>query len=107
MPADFDRRHFNAASAGLVARGYLRGDEPVYLTGMSAAGPLAFTLPSVPSPQVEVGLRRGSTAQVPLALDTIIIEPDERRVILFWRGHLSLKTGPHEVLEVRARASTR
>jgi hypothetical protein len=28
LPVDFDRRHLNAVSPGLVAPGYLRGGEP-------------------------------------------------------------------------------
>ncbi len=29
LPKNFDRRYFNAAAPGLVAPGYLKGDEPV------------------------------------------------------------------------------
>lgn len=100
LPGDFDRRHFNAASAGLVAEGYLRGDEPVSLTGVTSAGLLEFRLPGVPAPRVSVVLQGGQELQVPLALDTVIIEPDERRVMLLWRGHQRLATGPHDVAEV-------
>jgi hypothetical protein len=30
-------------------------------------------------------------------LDTVIIEPDERRVLLLWRACVPLPTGPHDV----------
>ncbi len=39
-----------------------------------------------------------------MALDTVIIEPDQMRVLLLWRGHLTLRTGPHDVKEVVAEA---
>jgi len=37
---------------------------------------------------------------VSLNLDTIIIEPDERRVQMLWRAHLILRNGPHDVRAV-------
>ena len=98
LPKDFDRRHLNAASAGLVARGYLRGDEPVVTLGMRPEGALSFTLPGVPPPRVRVALATGGPDRdVALHLDTIIIEPDDKRVLLLWRGNLPLRSGPHDV----------
>jgi hypothetical protein len=100
LPADFNRSHFNAASAGLVANGYLRGDERVSVTGMTSTGRLEFSLPGVPAPRVRLVLQGHEDVQVPLALDTVIIEPDDRRVMLIWRGHHRLTTGPHDVTEI-------
>ncbi|MES1157865.1 MAG: DUF2169 domain-containing protein [Haliangium ochraceum] len=107
LPKNFDRRHLNAASPGLVAPGYLRGDEQVVALGMTAAGPLSFTLPAVPPPSVRVGLNDGEAKTVPLNLDTVIIEPDERRVMLLWRGNLQLRTGPHDVRGIDVGAAGR
>jgi hypothetical protein len=103
LPHDFDRRFFNAASPGLVAPGYLRGDERVSLTGMTPEGTLTFSLPGVASPQVLVARRRGGDVQLPLVLDTVIIEPDDGRIMLLWRGHLRLEHGPHDVTAVAIR----
>lgn len=97
LPEDFDRRHLSAASAGLVAPGYLRGDEPVMATGMTPEGRLALSLPGLPPPDVAVTLRDAEPTPLPMALDTVIIEPDERRLTLLWRGHLALGKGPHDV----------
>jgi hypothetical protein len=97
LPKDFDRRHLNAASPGLVAKGYLRGDEQVTAIGVSPEGQLAFSLPAIPPPTVKVTLADGGAKPVALALDTVIIEPDERRVMLLWRGNQALRTGPHDV----------
>lgn len=102
LPRDFDRRHLNSASPGLVARGYLRGDEPVVTLGMRPEGALSFTLPGVPTPQVRVELANGGPARdITLNLDTIILEPDDRRVILMWRGNLALPQGPHELRTIQ------
>jgi len=100
LPKDFSRRHLNAASAGLVAPGYLRGDEPVTAIGISPAGPLSFTLPGVSPPTATITMAAGAPQTVPLNLDTVIIEPDDRRVMLLWRGHLPLTRGPHDVRAV-------
>jgi len=97
LPKDFDRRHLNAASPGLIAPGHLRGDEPVRALGVTPEGDFSFTLPGVAAPRVEVVLAAGSPRELALALDTVIIEPDELRVLLLWRGNTVLPTGPHDV----------
>jgi hypothetical protein len=109
LPRDFDRRHLNAASAGLVAPSYLRGDEPVAAVGVTPEGKLSFSLPAIPPPTVRVGVVDAEPRAVALNLDTVIIEPDERRVILLWRGNMALRTGPHDVrtVEVSAEAFPR
>src|SRR5450631_2020210 len=103
LPKDFDRRHLNAASSGLTAAGYLRGDETVTAIGVTPEGPLSFALPAVAHPTVTVTSADARTKPVQMALDTIIVEPDERRVILLWRGHQILPSGPHDVKAIEAR----
>jgi hypothetical protein len=97
LPADFDRRHFNAASAGLIMPKYLRGDEPISAIGVTPEGTLSFSLPGVPPPTVTIAPLRTPDQNVDLALDTVIIDADERRVYLIWRGSLVLRSGPHDV----------
>jgi len=101
LPLDFQRRHLNAASPGLIAPTYLRGSEPVVAVGVRPEGLLSFTLPGLAPPTARVLLVDGAEPQdVTLNLDTVIIEPDERRVILLWRGHAPIPTGPHDVREI-------
>ena len=100
LPKDFDRRHLNAASPGLVMPKYLRGDEPISAVGVTPEGTLNFSLPGVPPPAVKVSLVDGRDAEIALNLDTVIIEPDDRRVMLLWRGSFILRTGPHDVASV-------
>ena len=97
LARDFDRKHLNAASPGLVTQSHLRGDEPVSAVGMTPEGKWSFSLPGVPPPKVRVALVDGADQEIALALDTVIIEPDDRRVMLIWRGALILRTGPHDV----------
>lgn len=100
LPKDFDRRFFNAASAGLIASGYLAGDEAVLIENATPLGRLAFRLPGVRAPQCRVELARGGDAKVELRLDTVIVDTDSDRVQMQYRGHLALRDGPHDVRTV-------
>ena len=104
LPKDFDRRFLNAASSGLTAPGYLRGDEIVAAIGAVPEGTFSCMLPAIPPPAVDLTMVDGKSKPVALALDTIIVEPDERRVMLLWRGHQVLATGPHDLKAVEARS---
>lgn len=100
LPVDFDRRFFNAASPGLIAPGYLVGDEPVVLLGVTPEERIAFNLPGVPPPVCQVDTRDGKRAVLQTNLDTVIVDADTRVVTLQWRTTLSLRDGPHEVVAV-------
>jgi hypothetical protein len=102
LPKNFDRRHLNAAPAGLVAPGYLRGDEAVVTAGASPQGQLRFILPGVPPPPVRVALRDRPDQRPVMNLDTVIIEPDDRRLMLLWRGFAPLPSGPLDVKAIEA-----
>ncbi len=83
LPADFDDRFFNGAHPALVSARPFKGGEAVHVTNVTEAGELGFRLPSAP-PGVALSIRRVVTDPVP-ALDTVLIEPDLRRVVLTWR----------------------
>lgn len=100
-PADFDRRFFNAGSAGLVTTGYLRGNEAVVVENASPLGRLSFRLPGERLPPCKVRFSYGRTVEVPLALDTVIVDTDAGKVMLLYRGHVELPNGPHDVRSVR------
>lgn len=101
LPKDFDRRFYNAAAPGLVSPLYLKGGEPVALVGLSAMGTLDFSLPVVPPPRIKVALHRREDADVKTVLDTVVIDMNEDRVFLTFRGHLLLRDGPHDVKAIR------
>ena len=101
LPKDFDRRFFNAASEGLIASGYLKGDEAVSIENASPRGTLSFDLPGVPPPECLIQVARGPDARVQTNLDTVIINTDDNLVLLLWRGHLILRNSLHDVVSVQ------
>jgi hypothetical protein len=83
-PLDFDERFFQAAPAGLRASPHLRGGEPVSIEGVSPDGPIGFALPALRiAAKCEV---RSGVSRRTMTLDTVTLEPDERRVVLTWRA---------------------
>jgi hypothetical protein len=104
LPLDFDRRFFNAASPGLIAPSYLRGDESVVVIGASTHGRVAFDLPGVAPPECVVEVRGRRRISLMTVLDTVVIDMDELSLSLTWRAHLPLRNGPHDVLRVALRS---
>ncbi|QRK06484.1 DUF2169 domain-containing protein [Archangium violaceum] len=105
LPRDFDPRFYNAASPGLVAPGYLKGDEPVSLVNASPQ-PLSFQLPAQPPPEVTVRLSFAGDTRLEMKLDTCIIDTDIHRIMLLWRGSVPLKDGPDDVWDIAVSASS-
>lgn len=102
LPADFDRRFFNAASPGLS--GAIVGGEAVVVEGVGTKGPISFALPKVPSPTciIEPRGRAGQHAQT--RLDTVVIDADTNRLLLLWRGITPVHVAAHEVRAIRVAA---
>ncbi|GAB4229307.1 MAG: DUF2169 domain-containing protein [Deltaproteobacteria bacterium] len=84
LPADFDERYFNGAPAELVSDRHFAGGEPVRILNASAAGELAFHLPTFRA-EITASIR-GKPADHPAVLDTVVVEPDEGRILLTWRA---------------------
>lgn len=101
LPKDFDRRFFNGASQGLIAPGYLKGNEPVMVMNASRRGRLAFYLPGLPLPRVEVELHGRRQEILPLMLDTVVVNTDEDLVVLTWRAHCPVRNVPADVKVIR------
>ncbi len=84
--ADFDPRYGNCAPRDQQADGHLVGGEHVEVSGMSAAGLLAFDIP-----RVRIGFRtRFCSERVDHEgqLCTVIIEPNNARLVLAWQTSL-------------------
>ncbi len=99
---------FQGASTGLTVP-YPKGDESVVLRNLTASGYLAFNLPGR-RPLATLDLGRGPEV-VPLVLDTVVILPDEMRLLLTFRGRVplagpelaeTLSAAPVEITEVSA-----
>ena len=72
---------------------------------MSTRGALSIALPGTPPPSVRVALREVAEQRLETNLDTLIIEPDEMRVLLLWRAHLTLPKAAHDVREIEVTAA--
>ena len=101
LPIDFDRRFFNAAAPGLIASTYLTGCEDVVVLNATPGGRVAFALPGSATPSCTVAVRRTKDVSLSLMLDTVVVDTDQRRVLLTWRGHGSIARGPQDVRELR------
>jgi hypothetical protein len=84
---DFDDRYHQSAPADQQAGGFLRGGEPVELSNLTPGGVLRFALP-----KVHLGFTTffGRDARHHQGqLDTVIIEPDQNRLMLVWQSLLA------------------
>jgi len=85
ISSDFDFLFFNCAHPDLIVP-YLQGDETVELLGLTPDGRLDFRLPGhTVYLAAEYDQQQGPEI-VPAMLDTLIIEPDDRRASLIWRA---------------------
>jgi hypothetical protein len=100
LPQDFDRRFFSAASTGLVAPGYLRGDEAVQVRGVAPGGDVQFSLPGIGRIEYCLQLRGKEALNLQGKLDTVVIDTDECQVHLTWRASVVVPRGPQDVLEL-------
>lgn len=106
FPEDFEWSYFNAAPPEMQVEGYLRGDEEVGLENLDSEFPkFRARLPGLrircflnedeggdePDARQEPRLR-----EVPMHLDTLWVDAEERKLILVWRGLTDVLTEDHE-----------
>jgi hypothetical protein len=84
LPEDFDERYYNGASPGLIGNPSLKAGAAVQITNAFKTGVLAFNLPKR-SIDATVWIKGKETVHT-LTMDTVIIEPDEMRILLVWRA---------------------
>jgi hypothetical protein len=96
LPEDFDERYYQCAPEDQQCD-HLRGGERVTLMGMLPQQKnLSFCLPKVNVPMQAI-LKNGDRHNLDPRIDTLTIEPDERRFTLVWRAHITLKQSIHEM----------
>lgn len=84
LPADFDSRFYNSGHPDLISKRFFQGGEHVGVTNASREGILTFDLPNV---EVNAAFYiDGRVTKQVCDLDTVIIEPDQERVLLIWRA---------------------
>jgi hypothetical protein len=98
IPADFDDRYYNGAHPKLTYKGFLNGDEKVTVLNASPEGRLGFNLPDQ-KPRVHVVTVREKTP-LELKLDTLVIEPDEDKAVLVWRGSTDVHNRLHQIMQI-------
>ncbi len=89
LPLDFDARFFNAAHPNLCISPELVGDEVMTIKNATESGLLSFQLPN--QQLIATASMRGQQADFIAKLDTVVIEPDENRVMLTWRAAIPIK----------------
>ena len=88
LPADFDP-HYHQSVAADQQIPHPDGPVEVRLDHLSADGVWEFPLPVI-NEVAEVFPYRGASTAAPLAIDTVVIEPDLRRITLTARATLAL-----------------
>ena len=94
LPRDFDAQFYNGAHPDLQINGYLHGNESVTLINLTPEGRADWRLPNV---RLTCAIsRRGKSERrekqaLPMKLDTLFIEPDERRCCMVWRASTPLR----------------
>jgi hypothetical protein len=82
-PLDYKDDHENCAPRDQVFNPYLRGGEPIQITGVAHDGPLAFRLPLI---RILVeGEMEGKREEHRPPLDTVLVDSDARVVEMVWR----------------------
>jgi hypothetical protein len=98
-PADLDPRFYSSSPPGLCTPTHLTGTEQVVVEGASHEGTLRFQLPAE---KPLAYIRHGQNEEVvTLQLDTVIVEPDVARVVLVWRGTMSVHGRVHHLRTLR------
>lgn len=97
LPRDFDTRYFLCAPVDQQVP-YLRGGESLRCTGMTRGGALVARVPTLRFP-VTFRFDDGDRSREPL-LDTLLVEPDSRRMMLTWRTSVPLGRKPGKLREV-------
>jgi hypothetical protein len=99
LPKDFDPVYHQAAPVDQQIP-YPRGGEQIILVNLfPGASRFVFRLPELEIP-VEFADRAMNRTLVQAVLDTILIEPDQRRLVLVWRASLPIKRTIHEIAEI-------
>lgn len=97
VPTDFDERYHQTAAEDQRLPWPVGGEE-VVLLHLTPEGRTRFRLPVVDLPVVLIDRDGGLREKRPV-LDTILIEPDERRVCLLWRTSEPLRRNLFEIPE--------
>jgi hypothetical protein len=105
LPADFNTAYFQAAPEDQQVE-RISGGEQVILLNLTRDGRREFLLPVLEVP-VSFFLRKGGRVEMKTVIDTVIIEPDEQRLMVVWRTSIPLSRDIFEVPEIVVGAVSR
>ena len=97
-PADFNYRYFQASPLDQQIP-YPKGGEQVVLKNLTSQGLTSFRLPKMPMPVLFIPYS-GKGKEIDAVIDTVLIEPDQRRFILTWRASFPLRRNCFELQEI-------
>jgi hypothetical protein len=95
LPTDFSEEYYQSAPADQQID-YPSGNEQVELHNLTSGGRLHFPLPSLELP-IEIQWRKRPTDATFGVVDTIMFEPDLKRLTLVWRCTVQLARNIFEV----------
>ncbi|HUF55222.1 MAG TPA: DUF2169 domain-containing protein [Thermohalobaculum sp.] len=98
LPADFDDRYYQAAPADQWIE-HPRGGEEVMLVNLTPDSRWRMRLPLLEVPVVFFR-KRGGREERRAALDTVLIEPDRRRLMLTWRAGMPIRRSIFDFAEI-------
>ena len=98
LPSDFNEAYYQSAPLDQQIP-YPGGGEEVILINLTPEGETRFRLPVIKIP-IEFNLRTWERKETEGVLDTVLIEPDEKRFMLTWRASLPLRKNIFEVSQV-------
>jgi hypothetical protein len=101
LPPDFDDRYFQAAPPDqqVPLSQFQGGPVEAQLLNLTPEGTTRFAIPHLVAP-VHVFPRRGPREDHAAVLDSVVIEPDERRFTLTWRMSRPLRKNMFELAQV-------
>ena len=100
LPVDFDERHFQCAPADQQSAGYLRGGETVELVNLTPDYKFNFKLPREIF-GFETRFSGGEKIHHRGVLHTVVLEPDDHRVIMVWHTSLPCHPKVNKLLSTR------
>ncbi len=98
LPADFNDAYFQCAPTDQQA-GYPAGGETVELINLTPQGRTVFQLPKITVPVVFFR-KKGNRHETRAVADTLMLEPDLKRLMITWRAALPLKRNMFEIPQV-------
>lgn len=97
LPLDFDTRYFQSSPPDQQLPA-VQGGEEVRCSNLTPEGNWEFQLPTREFSVIFVF--RHHHAEVKPHLDTVLVEPDELRVVLTWRASLMARTKLHDLRQI-------